>query len=69
MLRHARIDIPGLLQHVIVRGIEKRTIFLDDQDRLNFLSRLRFLLAEAETGCYAWDLLDNHFAGFRRHHP
>jgi len=61
MPRHARIDIPGLLQHVIVRGIEKRTIFLDDQDRLNFLSRLRLLLAESETDCYAWALLDNHF--------
>lgn len=61
MPRHARIDIPGLLQHVIVRGIEKRPIFLDDQDRENFLSRLRTLLTDSETNCYAWVLLDNHF--------
>lgn len=61
MPRHARIDIPGLLQHVIVRGIEKRPIFLDDQDRGDFLSRLRGLLTETETDCYAWALLDNHF--------
>jgi putative transposase len=61
MPRHARIDIPGLLQHVIVRGIEKRPIFLDDQDRENFLSRLRTLLTDSETICYAWVLLDNHF--------
>jgi REP element-mobilizing transposase RayT len=61
MPRHARIDIPGLLQHVIVRGIEKCPIFLDDQDRANFLSRLRVLLSETETDCYAWALLDNHF--------
>lgn len=61
MPRQARIDIPGLLQHVIVRGVEKRPIFLDDQDRDNFLSRLRFLLPETETDCYAWALLDNHF--------
>jgi len=27
MPRQARIDIPGLLQHVIVRGIERRNIF------------------------------------------
>ena len=33
MLRSARLDQPGLLQHVIVRGIEKRDIFLDDEDR------------------------------------
>lgn len=61
MLRHARIDIPGLLQHVIVRGIEKCPIFLDDQDRENFLSRLRVLLSESGTDCYAWALLVNHF--------
>jgi REP element-mobilizing transposase RayT len=61
MPRHARIDIPGLLQHVIVRGIEKRSVFLDDQDREEFLSRLAMLLAETQTDCYAWALLDTHF--------
>jgi REP element-mobilizing transposase RayT len=61
MPRSARIDIPGLLQHVIVRGIERRSIFLDDQDREEFLSRFSFLLRETETDCYAWALLDNHF--------
>ena len=30
MPRTARLDIPVLLQHVIVRGIEKRDIFLTD---------------------------------------
>jgi REP-associated tyrosine transposase len=61
MPRAARIDIPGLLQHVIVRGIERRPIFLDDHDREEFLSRLSSLLQETETDCYAWVLLDNHF--------
>lgn len=31
--RNAHIDIPDLLPHVIVRGIEKRPVLLDDQDR------------------------------------
>ena len=61
MPRAARIDIPGLLQHVIVRGIERCPIFLDDHDREEFLSRLSSLLPETETDCYAWVLLDNHF--------
>ena len=61
MPRHARIDLPGLLQHVIVRGIEKRPVFLDDQDREEFLARFTRLLAETETACYAWALLDTHF--------
>jgi hypothetical protein len=39
MPRSARLDIPNLLQHVIVRGIEKRLIFNDDDDRRNFVKR------------------------------
>ncbi|NOY13070.1 MAG: transposase, partial [Deltaproteobacteria bacterium] len=61
MPRHARIDAPELLQHVIVRGIEKRPIFLDDQDREDFLARFSLLLNETATDCYAWALLDTHF--------
>ena len=60
MPRTARLDIPGLLQHVIVRGIENRDIFLDDQDRQSFLRRFSKLLQETETDCLAWALLPNH---------
>ena len=61
MPRTARIDIPGLLQHVIVRGIERRDIFLDDNDRRLFLERFSKLLAETGTECLAWALMTNHF--------
>jgi len=54
MPRSARLDQPGLLQHVIVRGIEKRDIFLDDEDRDDFVRRLSTLLLETETECLAW---------------
>ncbi len=60
MPRSARLDIPGLLQHVIVRGNERRPIFLDDQDRSFFLERFSFLLQETHTDCLAWTLLTNH---------
>jgi REP element-mobilizing transposase RayT len=33
MPRSGRLDIPHLLQHVIVRDIERRDIFLNDDDR------------------------------------
>ena len=33
MPRQPRLDAPGLLQHVMARGIERRKIFLDDKDR------------------------------------
>ncbi|MFQ6079592.1 MAG: transposase [Thermodesulfobacteriota bacterium] len=60
MPRAARLDVPGLLQHVIVRGIEKRDIFLDDQDRRSFLRRFSKLLQKNESDCFAWALLPNH---------
>jgi putative transposase len=61
MPRHARLDIPGLLQHVMVRGIERRKIFLDETDRSLFVGRLSALLEETNTDCFAWALLPNHF--------
>ena len=61
MPRKARIDIPGLLQHVIVRGIERRKIFLDDNDHSIFVNRFSCLLEETDTDCFAWALLSNHF--------
>ncbi|MDA3902631.1 MAG: transposase [Desulfuromusa sp.] len=60
MPRSARIDIPNLLQHVIIRGIERRNVFVDDDDRHNFVKRFSDLLIATETDCLAWALLDNH---------
>ena len=61
MPRQPRIDSPGLLHHVIVRGIEWGIIFRDDDDRDAFVQRLGKLLAETNTDCYAWALIPNHF--------
>ena len=61
MPRTAILDSPGLLQHVIVRGIERRAIFVDDLGRSRFAKRLGTLLTEKGTVCYAWALLPNHF--------
>ncbi|MCD4825291.1 MAG: transposase [Phycisphaerae bacterium] len=61
MPRQARLDAPGLLQHVVARGIERRKIFWDDQDRQSFLERLALILDETQTQCYAWALIPNHF--------
>jgi len=61
MPRQPRIDILGLLQHVIVRGVERTEIFLDDEDRQRFVDRFSQLLVETGTDCYAWALIPNHF--------
>jgi len=60
MPRKARIDAPGALHHIIIRGIEKRQIFRDDRDRNQFVQRLADILTETEAPCYAWALIPNH---------
>jgi putative transposase len=60
MPRSARLDAPGVLHHVIIRGIERRNIFRDDKDRENLLERIEILLPETKTACYAWALIPNH---------
>ena len=60
MPRKARIDAPGALHHIIIRGIERRAIFRSAADRNNFLERLELILLETLTSCYAWVLMTNH---------
>ena len=60
MPRGARLDAPGTLHHVIVRGIEKRRIVDDRWDRRNFVSRLGQVASDTETDVYAWALMTNH---------
>ena len=60
MPRHARLDSPGVLHHVMIRGIERRNIFRDDHDRNDFVERLSVLLPETRTICYAWSFMPNH---------
>lgn len=61
MPRLARLDAPGILQHVIGRGIEKRKIFINDTDRNDFIDRLSALSEDGAWEIYAWALMPNHF--------
>ena len=60
MPRLPRIDAPGVIHHVMIRGIEGRDIFRDQSDYKDFLGRLESLLPETQTCCYAWVLMSNH---------
>ena len=61
MPRKARINAPGALHHIIVRGgIERRKTFYDNADRDHFLERLGVLLTENSTPHLAWTLIPNH---------
>jgi REP element-mobilizing transposase RayT len=60
MPRGARLDSPGTLHHVIIRGIEKRAIVNDDDDRTFFISRMGAVASKTGTTMYAWALMTNH---------
>ena len=61
MPREKRLDVPGVIYHVIARGIERGKIFKDSVDRREFLKRLAAGLAKTGCRCYAWSLMPNHF--------
>jgi putative transposase len=70
MPRRARLDAPGTLHHVMIRGIGGNPIFRENPDRQKFLSRLGQLSDVTGTRILAWVLMDNHvhlllFSGFQ----
>ena len=60
MPRQARLDSPGTLHHVMIRGIEGRSIVGDEEDRRDFVRRLGELAVASGTAIYAWALMSNH---------
>jgi putative transposase len=61
MPRGPRLDVQGALHHIMVRGIERREIFLSDRDREDLVRRLAEIAPPSGTAIYAWSLLPNHF--------
>jgi len=60
MPRKSRIDAPGAIHHIIIRGIERKKIFRNDADRTNFIERLGKIVTDTKTACFAWCLIPNH---------
>lgn len=61
MPRGPRLDAPGVLHHVMARGLDRQRIFRDEQDREDFMARLGRLVESGALTIYAWALLPNHF--------
>jgi putative transposase len=62
MPRQARIDIPGVYQHVMARGIDGTRLFRTRKDYLKFIDILSDILVSAgDTFIMAWALMPNHF--------
>jgi hypothetical protein len=59
-----RLDAPGVLHHIMVRGIERNEIFISDKDREDFIVRLSAMAEEGAMDVYAWALFSNHFHTF-----
>ena len=51
-LGRSLIDAPGVLHHVMIRGIEGRKILRNNEDRKDFVERLENLCPETQTRCY-----------------
>ena len=60
MPRLARLDAPWVLHHIMIRGIERGKIYINERDREDLLDRLSKLLPETQTACYAWVFMENH---------
>ena len=55
------MDAPGVLTHVMARGIERRKLFVDNHDRDDFLRRVAALTDAGALAVYAWALMPNYF--------
>lgn len=61
MGRKPRVHFPGAVYHVFARGVDRRPIFIDDEDRRSFLKRLRRIESDAGARIIAYCLMGNHF--------
>lgn len=60
MPRNKRINLPGCIYHVIVRGIERKPIFKEEADKEEIIKRLTEGLKVTKCQCLAWAIMQNH---------
>ncbi|MBH0178672.1 MAG: addiction module toxin RelE [Nitrospira sp.] len=61
MARPLRVEFPGAVYHVTARGNARQDIFLDDEDRQQFLGVLSRVVSRFHFLLHAYCLMDNHF--------
>jgi len=70
MLKLARLDTPGVLHHVIIRGIECRKIIRDNKDKIIFLTGWRSCYLNQErpdAGCQEGGYVQTRVGEVRMH--
>jgi putative transposase len=60
MARKLRVEYEGAIYHVTIRGVERRTLFEDDEDRRRFVSRLGEGVEQHRVRLYLFCLMSNH---------
>ena len=60
MARQLRIEYPGAIYHVTVRGNAQQNIFRDDKDRYLLYARLAESVRTYAVRIYVFCLMDNH---------
>jgi len=61
MARKLRLQYPGAIYHLMSRGDRREPVFLEDADRLVFLSTLGEACAKTDWQVHAYCLMNNHF--------
>jgi len=61
MARPIRIEFAGAVYHVMARGNERRTIYVDDHDRRRFLETLAEMIEQFGLRVHAYCLMPNHY--------
>lgn len=60
MPRQPRLDIPGIPQHVVQRGNDRRPCFFREEDYLRYLTELTELALRRGCAVHAYVLMTNH---------
>lgn len=61
MARPKRIQIPGLIRHVMARGNGRMRIFLDDADYKQFVHVLGDVTEDLDIECWNYCVMPNHY--------
>jgi putative transposase len=60
MARRRRMDLPGYPQHIIIRGNNRQTIFIADEDYHYYLEKLQEASERHNCAIHAYVLMSNH---------